>query len=58
MLTVWGILTVLIDGVITVFMILFGVNFSLYFLLLIKEYKAVWKNEELRRISESLQRLR
>ena len=37
-----------VDGVITVFMILFGVNFSLYFLLLIKEYKAVWKNEELR----------
>ena len=29
-------------------MILFGVNFSLYFLILIKEYKSVWKNEELR----------
>lgn len=37
-----------VDGVITVFMILFGVNFSLYFLLLLKEYKSVWKNEELR----------
>lgn len=37
-----------VDGVITVFMILFGVNFSLYFLILIKEYKSVWKNEELR----------
>lgn len=37
-----------VDGVITVFMILFGVNFNLYFLLLIREYKAVWKNEELR----------
>ena len=35
-----------VDGVITVFMILFGVNFSLYFLILIKEYKSVWKNEE------------
>ena len=37
-----------IDGVITVFMILFGVNFNLYFLLLLKDWKAVWKNEELR----------
>lgn len=37
-----------VDGVVTVFMILFGVNFSLYFLILIKEYKSVWKNEELR----------
>lgn len=37
-----------IDGVITVFMILFGINFNLYFLLLIKEWKSVFKNEELR----------
>lgn len=37
-----------IDGVITVFMILFGVNFNLYFYLLIGEWKQVWKNEELR----------
>ncbi len=37
-----------IDGVITVFMILFGVNFNLYFMLLIKEWKSVLKNEELR----------
>lgn len=37
-----------VDGVITVFVILFGVNFNLYFLLLLKEYKSVWKNEELR----------
>lgn len=37
-----------IDGVITVFMILFGVNFNLYFLLLLREFKPVWKNEELR----------
>src|SRR5699024_12142311 len=36
------------DGVITVFMILFGVNFNLYFLLLIKDWKSVLKNEELR----------
>ena len=37
-----------IDGVITVFMILFGINFNLYFLLLLKEWKNVFKNEELR----------
>ena len=37
-----------IDGVITVFMILFGVNFNLYFLLLLKDWKSVFKNEELR----------
>ncbi len=37
-----------IDGVITVFMILFGVNFNLYFLLLLKDWKSVFKDEELR----------
>lgn len=37
-----------IDGVITVFMILFGINFNLYFFLLLKDWKPVWKNEELR----------
>lgn len=37
-----------IDGVISIFMILFGVNFNLYFFLLIRDYKPVWKNEELR----------
>lgn len=37
-----------IDGVISIFMILFGVNFNLYFFLLIKDFKPVWKNEELR----------
>ena len=37
-----------IDGVITVFMILFGINFNMYFLLLIKDLKSVWKNEEVR----------
>lgn len=37
-----------IDGVITVFMILFGSNFNMYFLLLIKDVKSVWKNEEVR----------
>ena len=37
-----------IDGVITVFMILFCVNFNLYFLILIKDWKSALKNEELR----------
>lgn len=37
-----------IDGVITVFMILFGVNFNLYFLIILKDIKSVFKNEELR----------
>jgi hypothetical protein len=33
--------------VITVFMILFGINFNLYFLFLLKEWKTALKNEEL-----------
>ena len=37
-----------IDGVITVFMLLFGVNFNLYYLLLLKNLRAVIKSEELR----------
>lgn len=36
-----------IDGVITIFMILFGVNFNLYFLIRFKDWKAALKNEEL-----------
>lgn len=36
-----------IDGVVTVFMLLFGVNFNLYFLLLMKDWKHAFKNEEL-----------
>ena len=37
-----------IDGVITVFMILFGVNFNLYFLLRLKNWRDTLKNKELR----------
>ena len=37
-----------LDGVITVFMILFGINFNLYFFLAIREFKLVFKHEELR----------
>lgn len=36
-----------IDGVITVFMILFGINFNLYFLVRMKNWKDALKNEEL-----------
>lgn len=41
-----------IDGVITVFMILFGINFNLYFLLLLKDWKSVLKMKSLECISE------
>ena len=37
-----------LQNVTTVFMILFGVNFSCYYLLLIREWKSVFKDEELR----------
>ena len=37
-----------IDVVVSVFMILFGINFSLFYMLLLREFKGVWKNEELR----------
>lgn len=37
-----------IDGVITTFMILFGINFNMYYFLLLKRFKIVFKNEEVR----------
>ncbi len=37
-----------IEGVITVFMILFGVNFNMFYLLLIGRVRDIFKNEELR----------
>ena len=40
--------SVYIEGVITVFMILFGINFNMYYLLLLKKVKDVFKNEEVR----------
>jgi len=36
------------QNVVTVFMALFGVNFSIYYLLLIRSFRAALKNEELR----------
>lgn len=37
-----------IDGVISVFMLLFGINFNMYYFILMKNIKAVFKDEELR----------
>lgn len=37
-----------IDGVVTVFMILFGINFNLFYLVLLKNFKRIFKSEELR----------
>ena len=37
-----------IQGVVCVFMFLFGVNFNIYFLIILRQLKAVFKNEELR----------
>ena len=37
-----------IQNVTTIFMFLFGVNFSIYYLLLLKEFRGVFKDEELR----------
>ena len=37
-----------IQNVCTVFMLLFGVNFSCYYLLIMKQVKSVYKDEELR----------
>lgn len=37
-----------IQSVVTIFMIIFGVDFSMYYLLLIKRGKDVWRSEELR----------
>lgn len=37
-----------LDGVITVFMILFGVNFNLYYFMALRQFKPVFTNEELK----------
>ncbi|HRC80317.1 MAG TPA: TrkH family potassium uptake protein [Sedimentibacter sp.] len=37
-----------VEWIITISMFLFGINFSLYFLLLKKDYKLIFKNEEFR----------
>ncbi len=37
-----------VQTVTTVFMILFGVNFSIYFFLICRKFKLIWKNSELK----------
>ena len=37
-----------LQNVTTVFMLLFGINFSCYYLLLLRQFRSVWKDEELR----------
>lgn len=37
-----------LQNVCTVFMLLFGVNFSCYYMLLFRRFRSVWKDEELR----------
>lgn len=37
-----------IDGVITVFMLLFGINFNMYYFILIKNFKGIFSNDELK----------
>lgn len=37
-----------IDGVITVFCVLFGVNFALFYFMILGDFKSILKNEELR----------
>ena len=36
------------EYVITIFMLLFSINFNMFYLLLVRDFKAVFKNEELR----------
>ncbi len=35
------------QNVITIFMVLFGVNFNVYYMLLLRDFRKVWKNQEL-----------
>ncbi|MBQ3498698.1 MAG: TrkH family potassium uptake protein [Clostridia bacterium] len=37
-----------IQSVVTVFMFLFGINFNIYFLIILRQFKTVFRNEELR----------
>ena len=40
--------SVYFEYIITIFMLLFGVNFNLFYLMLMRDFKNVWRNEELR----------
>ena len=47
-LSVGAIDSTAVDVIITVFMVIFGMNFALFFRMLIGDWKSVWKSEELR----------
>ncbi len=40
--------SIYIQSVVTVFMILFSINFNMYFFLIFRKFSSIWKNEELR----------
>ena len=46
-----------IDYVISIFMILFGINFNLYYFMLLGDFKAFWKNEVNPKLKELLLRV-
>ena len=48
----------LITNIVSVAVLLFGINFNLYYFLLLRKFKAFFKDEELRHISASLSLLR
>lgn len=37
-----------LEGVVTVFMILFGINFNIYYFILMRKFIGIWKNTELK----------
>ncbi len=37
-----------VDVVITIFMLLFGINFNVFYFILLKEFRSAWKNSELK----------
>ncbi len=37
-----------VEWTVTIFMLIFGINFNMFYFLLLKHFKAVFKNEELR----------
>lgn len=37
-----------LEGVVTVFMILFGINFNIYYFLIMRKFIGIWKNTELK----------
>ena len=46
--TAWRVIPPFQQGVVTVFMALFGVNFNIFYLLLLRQFSRVFRNQELR----------